>query len=361
MSKVNKKTIKRNDLNFSSRILKNRNKIHKNTESNRIKVSELNKINTQQKNFKKIGFGNINVEDQINNFRNPYYTLAKSSQQCFYFIKFQIEYDNDTWNSFIQENDIIVSFTPQGNACGYRHINSIDSYISSGNSCTYEDGTPIQSGDINGDGIVNIQDVILVISHILNGDNLTQCQFKAADLNNDEIVNVLDVIEIIMLILNRNGDRREFPLLTEIISIISEGKDKNGTIIKSIDRKSSSKKHIQKLRLKYANKLLLDYIEVNRNLYEKNSIGMGRRDDMYIYIDVPSYGRESSEETSTYCMVDDIPYLKIYRQIDIDTWNIINLNLNLIDYPWIGPAGIHMLEEQPVLITDVVNNRTVSI
>jgi len=52
-------------------------------------------------------------------------------------------------------------------------------------------------GDINEDTLVNIQDVILVINIILNGD------FNSlADINSDSIVNVLDVIQIVNIILN---------------------------------------------------------------------------------------------------------------------------------------------------------------
>ena len=52
-------------------------------------------------------------------------------------------------------------------------------------------------GDINGDGIVNIQDVILLINMILTGGTDT-----VADINSDGFINVLDVIQVINLILN---------------------------------------------------------------------------------------------------------------------------------------------------------------
>jgi len=53
------------------------------------------------------------------------------------------------------------------------------------------------TGDINEDTLVNIQDVILVINLILNNEfNLL------ADLNLDSIVNVLDVIQLVNIILN---------------------------------------------------------------------------------------------------------------------------------------------------------------
>ena len=53
------------------------------------------------------------------------------------------------------------------------------------------------NGDINEDSLVNIQDVILVINLILNGDFI-----HLADMNSDDNVDVLDVIQLVNLILN---------------------------------------------------------------------------------------------------------------------------------------------------------------
>ena len=53
------------------------------------------------------------------------------------------------------------------------------------------------TGDINEDTLVNIQDVILIINLILNAEfNL------AADMNLDNNVDVLDVIQLVNMILN---------------------------------------------------------------------------------------------------------------------------------------------------------------
>ena len=52
-------------------------------------------------------------------------------------------------------------------------------------------------GDINGDTLVNIQDIIIVINLILNGE------FDlAADINLDSTVDILDVIQLVNIILN---------------------------------------------------------------------------------------------------------------------------------------------------------------
>ena len=52
-------------------------------------------------------------------------------------------------------------------------------------------------GDINGDTLVNIQDVIIVINLILNGEF-----YLVADINLDSTVDVLDIIQLVNIILN---------------------------------------------------------------------------------------------------------------------------------------------------------------
>ena len=53
------------------------------------------------------------------------------------------------------------------------------------------------SGDINGDTLVNVQDVVLIVNLVLSNqyDNL-------ADLNLDGIVNVLDIVQVVNIILS---------------------------------------------------------------------------------------------------------------------------------------------------------------
>ena len=52
-------------------------------------------------------------------------------------------------------------------------------------------------GDLNEDSLINIQDIIIVISLVLDAD------FDlAADINLDSTINVLDVIQLVDMILN---------------------------------------------------------------------------------------------------------------------------------------------------------------
>lgn len=55
-------------------------------------------------------------------------------------------------------------------------------------------------GDVNGDGIVNISDVTLLINYVLNND-AAGLDFDAADCNGDQSVNISDVTRLISYVL----------------------------------------------------------------------------------------------------------------------------------------------------------------
>jgi len=72
--------------------------------------------------------------------------------------------------------------------------------VSYGPQCpTFNMGIP---GDVNGDGIVNILDVVQVVGIILDTINPTDAQLAAADISGDGIVNILDIVQIVYIILN---------------------------------------------------------------------------------------------------------------------------------------------------------------
>ena len=52
-------------------------------------------------------------------------------------------------------------------------------------------------GDVNGDSVINVQDIVLTINLVMIGG-----YNSAADLNSDNIVNVLDIVQIVNIILN---------------------------------------------------------------------------------------------------------------------------------------------------------------
>ena len=57
------------------------------------------------------------------------------------------------------------------------------------------------TGDINGDLIINILDVIIVVNIVLGIDTDDNCQLELSDLNMDGVLNILDIVTIVNLIL----------------------------------------------------------------------------------------------------------------------------------------------------------------
>ena len=57
-------------------------------------------------------------------------------------------------------------------------------------------------GDLNEDGTINIQDIILIIGSILGTISLSEVQLELGDLNQDGIVDILDIVQVINLILS---------------------------------------------------------------------------------------------------------------------------------------------------------------
>ena len=59
---------------------------------------------------------------------------------------------------------------------------------------------PFDGGDVNGDFVVNILDVVAVVQYILGNTEFNQDQIAAADLTQDGVVNILDVIAMMSMI-----------------------------------------------------------------------------------------------------------------------------------------------------------------
>ena len=65
-------------------------------------------------------------------------------------------------------------------------------------------GNPLLFGDLNSDLIINIQDIIILISSILGSINLTEQQQFIGDTNMDNIIDILDIVAVINIILGNN-------------------------------------------------------------------------------------------------------------------------------------------------------------
>tara|TARA_Y100001938_G_scaffold24305_1_gene31894 strand:+ start:4027 stop:8943 length:4917 start_codon:yes stop_codon:yes gene_type:complete len=59
-------------------------------------------------------------------------------------------------------------------------------------------------GDITGDGIVNVVDIVTLVSFVLGTEIPTTDQFNAANITGDEEVNVVDIVTLVSLVLGDN-------------------------------------------------------------------------------------------------------------------------------------------------------------
>ena len=82
-------------------------------------------------------------------------------------------------------------------ATGYNTTTVIDTVVVGGGECA--DYSP---GDINGDSIFNVQDIVLLVGVILGSITPDSCQFDSSDLNSDSIVNIQDVVILVNVILS---------------------------------------------------------------------------------------------------------------------------------------------------------------
>ena len=53
-------------------------------------------------------------------------------------------------------------------------------------------------GDVNGDEIVNVLDIVLLVNLVLTGAEYNE----QSDINNDGIINILDVVQLVNIVLN---------------------------------------------------------------------------------------------------------------------------------------------------------------
>jgi len=70
---------------------------------------------------------------------------------------------------------------------------------------TFETGeSPVTPGDANGDGNVNVTDIVEIVNYIL-GHPSDKFIFEAADVNSDGQVNVTDIVSVVNIILSSNA------------------------------------------------------------------------------------------------------------------------------------------------------------
>jgi len=99
------------------------------------------------------------------------------------------------------DNDSVIKLViPQIDAGITFAYNPPSSIVSSVQEAVYIPPEPVV-GDINGDGVADILDIVGMVSFVINQTGLTQDEQELADINGDGVVNILDVVQLVDQIL----------------------------------------------------------------------------------------------------------------------------------------------------------------
>jgi hypothetical protein len=98
--------------------------------------------------------------------------------------------------------DYLGSYESDGTINGAEYVASDISGFTPHNDEDLQDGTVCGTGDVNGDGVNNVLDVVIAVNYILGNIVLTEDQFCAVDMNEDDILNILDIVQLVNIILN---------------------------------------------------------------------------------------------------------------------------------------------------------------
>ena len=156
-------------------------------------------------------------------------------------------------------------FDLMNNAGSWSIGSRIDQMLEACGSLCEDGGCTTTSGDVNEDEMLNIQDLITLVNHILGSSPLMDCALEAADINVDGTVNIQDLISLVNAIL---GSARSAELNgTAKIEYLTSGEDMIIQIKSDID--------IAGLQISLINDSQLD-IEIKDNSHinqESNFVG----------------------------------------------------------------------------------------
>ena len=117
--------------------------------------------------------------------------------------------DNAKAKIEIQDNNATITFqgSNKNNILQYNSGSSLFSCYASANQSPVQIykkvASDVKYGDANGDGNVDISDVVVIVNYILNSGSVSgNFVFENADVNNDGMVDISDVVGVVNLILN---------------------------------------------------------------------------------------------------------------------------------------------------------------
>tara|TARA_B100000427_G_scaffold327185_1_gene337377 strand:- start:890 stop:1387 length:498 start_codon:yes stop_codon:yes gene_type:complete len=159
-------------------------------------------LNFDQEMVQMVGISNTNNQNIISNF------VSENS------LTFPILYDSgssggvqggDTYDLYYMPNDgspyprdFIID---QNGVIAYAN-NEIDTEWMLSVIYDLLDSSNNIQGDINQDSLVNVLDIVSLVSFILGSQNPTELESIYSDINSDNFINVLDVVMLVNLILD---------------------------------------------------------------------------------------------------------------------------------------------------------------
>ena len=159
-------------------------------------------LNFDQEMVQMVGISNTNNQNIISNF------VSENS------LTFPILYDSgssggvqggDTYDLYYMPNDgspyprdFIID---QNGVIAYAN-NEIDTEWMLSIIYDLLDSSNNIQGDINQDSLVNVLDIVSLVSFILGSQNPTELESICSDINSDNFINVLDVVMLVNLILD---------------------------------------------------------------------------------------------------------------------------------------------------------------
>ena len=92
-------------------------------------------------------------------------------------------------------------YDKMNNAGSWSIGSRIDQMLEDCGSLCEDGGCATAAGDLNEDEVLNIQDLITMVNHILGSSLVVDCALEAADMNVDGIINIQDLISLVNAIL----------------------------------------------------------------------------------------------------------------------------------------------------------------
>ena len=114
---------------------------------------------------------------------------------------YKIGFANALHGTVVIDGTDLVYTAPDTEMCDTLSFSYYERGVLRGFSRYYLGKPRIHLGDVNGDGVVNITDISLIVAHIL-GETLPVFIKQNADMNNDKSINVTDVTSVVSIVLN---------------------------------------------------------------------------------------------------------------------------------------------------------------